>query len=148
MILSPVSGVVREISTTNKETKIGVYIRGPFDKVQDDHTIYSPIRGKINFKPFEGKFEEESFFSQTNKIGYIKFEIGKIRFNIYVGKGYVTDQIDVSIKDGNNVKQGQKLGEIVVHPLNSYAHIFLEWEKVNVKMGDVLIGGKTVLNNL
>lgn len=42
------------------------------------------------------------------------------------------------------VKAGQKIAEIVIHRLNSFAKIFLE-KSNKFKVGDILIGGKTVL---
>lgn len=139
-MISPVSGVVKEISNE----KIGVYIRGPFDEEQDDHTIYAPINGKLIFEYFDGIMKDKDFFSNLNKKGYIKFTIGSIKFNVYVGKGYVTNQIKMFVENNNYVKKKEKLGEIVIDKYNSYATIYPPYSIKTLKIGDIIIGGKTV----
>ena len=69
---------------------------------------------------------------------------GKIIFHVYVGSGYVTDEIKLNIKDGDIIKQGQSIGEIVLHPNNSYADIFLPLDVISYKVGDIVYGGKIV----
>jgi len=94
-ILSPVSGVIKSISSPQGRIVLGVYIRGPNDPVEDDHNIYDPISSKIGYRVHEGMIEGDSFFSSENKTGFMEFRMdkGKIKFEVYVGAGYVTNQI-------------------------------------------------------
>jgi len=139
--VSPVSGIIKSIDNFGSFQKIGIYIRGPFDEKEDDHTIYYPcFERKYETKLFEGKFDGKNFYSKLKKKGYLEFIFQKLRFRVWVGAGYVTDQIKIINKE--NV-----LGEIVLDPKNSFAELFISSPN-NLEIGQEIIGGKTRLDTI
>jgi len=146
-IISPVSGIIKEISNDH----IGVYIRGPYDKVQDDHGIYSPSNSKVEISHKHGNFTFPNFISLKNKNWFMSFKYNNnknknpISFNVYVGKGYVTDNIKLIVPVCKENCMGKKIGDIVIGENNSYAEIFYVGDKSWLKKGTVLIGGKSCL---
>ena len=144
----PVSGVIKDIVHTNKDyVSVHVYIRGPYDEQQDDHRIFAPVTGKIekifyrNMKPVLRGYKT---IVQTKKGRLYIFMYGCVTM-IEVGHGYVTDNIQISVKSGDSVKQGQTIGEIIVRPDNSYAEIYVPYINPDIKVGDIVVGGKTVI---
>ncbi|MHA1681427.1 MAG: dual specificity protein phosphatase family protein [Promethearchaeota archaeon] len=146
VIHSPVHGRVRVIANDSTYFQGGsrteVYIRGPFDPKQDDHRVFAPVNGIVRFKAFDGTLGKQGqFLSQKGKTGYMRFSFGKrVIVHVYVGAGYVTDEIRVDVLQEGKVKVGEVIGEIVVDPLNSYAIIFLpvKKERILVARGDLI----------
>ena len=134
-MISPISGIVDHI----EEQRFGVYIRGPFDEKQDDHSIYAPEDGNFTVEAFDGVLTTaEKFVAKQGKVGKLTFNFAHIKFDVLVGEGYVTDQIIV-YKMYSKPKKGGKIGYIVV---GSYAFIY---SKKAPKKGTVLIGGVSVI---
>jgi len=141
-IVSPVSGVIKEISNDH----IGVYIRGPYDKVQDDHGIYSPSNSEVEISHKHGNFTFPNFISLKNKKGFMSFKYNNnMKFKVYVGKGYVTDNIKLIDPVCMRDCMGKKIGDIVVGENNSYAEIFYVGDKSWLRKGFILTGGKSCL---
>lgn len=135
-IVSPTFGVVTSI----KNNKITIYIG-----IEDNHDIYAPISGKISKIKFsEGEFKRKIFQTYVNKIGRASITINDIKFWIEVGKPkYVTDRVLLEKELDDKVKQGERIGEIL---LGSLSEVHLpENTIIKVKEGDVLIGGETVV---
>lgn len=130
-MISPISGIVDHV----EESRFGVYIRGPFDEKQDDHSIYAPEDGSFEVETFDGNLtDSEKFIAKQGKVGKLTFQFPHIKFDILVREGYVTDQILVMKK--KKVKKGEKIGYIVV---GSYAFVYSK--NSQIKKGTVLIGG-------
>lgn len=136
-IISPVSGIIDKVESD----RIGIYIRGPFDKVQDDHNIYAPKNGEIKFKEYQGKIVNENFKSFENKRGKLTIYVNGLKTEIFVGKGYVTDNIKLTKR--KKVNQGDWIGEIIINKHNSYAYVYILGS--SLKIGSILYGGKSVL---
>jgi len=143
-LVSPISGVIREIYDT--ENKIGIYIRGPNDFIQDDHDIYAPENGKVSVESFFGNLSGISFISDQNKQGYLKFKMKNISFDVIVGAGYVTDNINLEfdLSKHDVIRIGQKIGEIVIKKHNSYCYLYLK-DTSQFKLNVILKGGESSL---
>lgn len=137
-IVSPISGVIDSLE--NK--KIGIYIRGPYDNVQDDHKIFAPATGKLLYIPKDGFIDNMNFKSSFKKRGTLSIVSGNIKFDVIVGEGFVTDNITIKKKDKANI--GEEIAKIIIKPDNSYAFINIipyPYLKKNME----IIGGKSCL---
>lgn len=148
-IVSPVSGVVRDVRVVPEQgTRIDVYIRGPHDETEDDHHIFAPVSGLLTFTPHEGVLTSHTrFVSLPGKTGFLRLRLPGVTTDVFVGSGYVTDTIVMTRETEEHVQRGDLLGEIVVHPRNSYAQITVQGD-ASVRVGDVLVGGNTSVGAL
>jgi hypothetical protein len=153
MLVSPVSGVIKSIDFIEKnKIKLGVYIRGPYDKIQDSHDLFSPFDSYIEQilgRDFTKK--GSSYSIHPEKRGSLDIVFRKTHTNfemllqVEVGSGYVTHEISLLKNQGDIAKQGEKIGEIIVRPNNSFAWITFPTTSLNLKLYDVIIGGVTKL---
>jgi len=155
LVVSPVSGVVEEsvhadFEDGSWEELLQVYIRGPNDEVQDDHRIFAPISGVLTYTTRRMREGDTFFEADPDKLGVMIAKIGPIEFKVFVGRGYVTDEIRMDVRSGDKVRKGQVIGEIIVRPGNSRAEIAVQYLKLEKSLsenpiGMVLEGGKTVI---
>jgi len=140
-IVSATYGQVSEI----KENSIVVYI-----DVKDIHKIYAPITSKIIGLDFvNGLFKRKVFKSIYMKTGRAIITLKgiiEIKFYLEVGKPkYITDRVLIENSIGDNILQGQIIGEIL---LGSLSEIFFPKNiplKILINEGDYIEGGKTIL---
>jgi len=155
LIVSPVSGVVEESAHADfedgsSEDWLKVYIRGPHDAEQDDHRLFAPTPGVLTYTTRQMHRGDTLFEADPAKLGVLIVEIGSVEFRVFVGRGYVTDEIRMDVQSGDEVQKGQVIGEIIVRPGNSRAEItvpnFIWDDFLSEKIiGLVLEGGKTVI---
>jgi hypothetical protein len=159
-VVSPVSGLVERLFETSDHLLVSIYIRGPFDKKQDDHRILSPMTGAIiEIGTEHGTFslDDQHFISDPGKKGHLTFKFAnEVLVAVEVGSGYVTNEIEWFVSPTRlpfGVRKGQVLGEILLRPDNSRAYVAVPKSantKIheNVHVGQELRGGTTVLFEL
>lgn len=155
-IISPADGVVtmieehvtppEELALANNDwTKISVFLN-----VFNVHVNRTPIAGKITqVKYKEGKFlsanvPEASEENERNS-AVVQTKDGKQVVFVQVA-GLVARRIISDLKEGQEVKAGERYGII---RFGSRADIYLpKSSKINVLVGQTMIGGETVLGEL
>jgi hypothetical protein len=155
ILVAPTYGTVQKITPNSIEIYIGV---------TDNHQIFAPLTGDIsNIEYQEGEFRHtydvgEYVVEKTKRgraiILVTDDENNKIPFWIEVGRGYVTNRIQIDKNIGERVKQckithvqqGERIGEI---KLGSLSQIHLPENSIaTVKKGDIIIGGQTQVAQL
>jgi phosphatidylserine decarboxylase len=143
-VVSPVYGVVSRISRNT----ITVYI-----SKDDKHTVYSPISGKItNIASYDGSWYRKVFTANVNKTSRVTVYLQndnikdrQVSFWLEVGKPkYITNRIRMDFEKGSKVSKGLAIGEIILGSLSRMRFGGLEHKNM-VDVGDVVIGGETVL---
>ena len=153
-VVSPVNGVISEIT----ENTITIYI-----SPEDDHTVKSPISGKIvEIKHQNGAWNRRVFSAYEKKLARVTVYIKKINSNqpplsfwLEVGEGdpslgepvYITNRLRITPKEGDDVSQGQSIGEII---LGSLSRVRLKGIKhtIRIKKHERVIGGDTPLADI
>jgi len=148
LILSPADGRILDIGRINEEHFIGgetVRVK-IFLSVFDVHVNRSPYGGSIPFQQhIPGRFiaaykEEAPFENERNLIGIVT-EYGKILVVQIAGK--VARRIVSWVDIGDQVEPGMPIGMI---RFGSCTELYLPVEvTINVKVGDRVRGGETVL---
>ena len=155
-IVSPVYGTLKNIIRTKMEGR-SYYRFGIYIAVSDIHEIYAPVSSTvIDITPVKGNFLRPGKFKAWQKEeGRIEFTFltnvnfysdAKILCWIYVGKGWITDEIDIDIEEGSQVRAGEKIGDITIH---SWAELYVPTNMCNFELlaapGTVLKGGSSKL---
>jgi phosphatidylserine decarboxylase len=145
-ILAPLDGKV--IGISDKKGIVTVYVAP-----EDSHKIYSPVSGKVvRFEEHYGEWIRPGYFMvpDQKKTGRLKvyFYDAKCREMIMllveVGHGkYITDTIRIDKMVGDKVQAGELIGEIIIGSL--YEMRMGEKSKILVKLGDKVVGQKTIL---
>jgi hypothetical protein len=155
-VVSPVSGVIERVIYTPRDIVIAIYIRGPYDVVSDDHSVFAPVTGVLSeLQGKEGHFaiDQMQFIADPNKKGHLIFKIwppraGVITVSVEVGSGYVSDEVDwLGPSTHMDVKQGALLAEIIIAKHNSRAYVVgnrAEY-RATVTQGEVVRGGSSVV---
>jgi phosphatidylserine decarboxylase len=129
-----------------KEERIQVSI---FMSPLNVHVNRNPVGGKINyFKYHPGEFlvAWHPKSSTENERTTIVFGEGKNALLVRQIAGAVARRICCYVKEGQEVKQGEDFGFI---KFGSRVDLFLPMDaKINVKMGEVSIGNKTIIATL
>jgi hypothetical protein len=141
VIVSPVNGEIVEISNNS----VLIHIRP-----EDNHFIYSPITRKITNITMENGFWTRKVFQTVEyKTGRLTIYQNDIYFSIEVGKlKYVTDRIRFNYNIGDEIQQGEVIGEILI---GSLAKIYLPPQYVlnkDIIVNKKLKGGITELAKL
>jgi phosphatidylserine decarboxylase len=155
--ISSVSGVVTDldIAPNNHQIRFGIYIRGPYDDVQDSHFLYAPMNSKIiNIKARDFKKEGNLYRIHPEKRGSLdvlfRNEKYDVLLQVEVGSGFVTNEIELHLKVGDKVNQSQEIGQIKIRPNNSFAWITITSKKSIIALVEtkkVVQGSKTLLVN-
>lgn len=161
MIKSPTYGTVEKVNPKS----VLIYIA-----VEDPHGVYAPISGKIkSLKSEDGIFlspppfwktdwTKQTGISDASNLSlftveppkterlWIEIESKTISVSFYVEVGrpqYITNNVSLYVKVGDNVQTGDHLGDILI---GSRAKIYTpkSW-KIVVKLGQKLEGGKTTV---
>ena len=134
MVVSPTDGVVESF----EQNGLNIYPvrdRDPFGSPQDRHDIYAPVSGKIDkIESFQGSWKRRVFEADVEKIAPVgdrspfglSFSIQGITTWIEplrgdpseLGPKYITDRVRLVPKEGDEVKQGEKCGEIIIGSLS------------------------------
>lgn len=127
-------------------TRVQIYLAP-----EDSHAICSPCEGVItSIRAKRGTFANDVFRSAPGERGRLIFTIRPVGLPIEtvtvyaeVGRGYITDTVDFHGKEGDHVKHGTPLGEIVI---GSRAQLKFDAQhfKVLVQPSQTLQCGKTV----
>ncbi|MBN1384304.1 MAG: phosphatidylserine decarboxylase family protein [Elusimicrobia bacterium] len=150
-ILSPADGTIFEISDVDEP----LFIKGRtkvikiFLSVLNVHLQRSPIAGDIKFiQTQEGlvlpaNHKDASEKNQQNLVGIIN---GKTQILIRQIAGIIAQKCDLWIQLNQKVEQGDKLG--IIHFGSQVDIYFPSNIKVNVEVGQKVVGGITVLGTL
>ena len=147
-VISPSDGKVVNVEKISEETyfKDIVYRVSIFLSIFNVHINYSPVSGKVEYVHYRnGKFSCAGFrkasdVNESNTIG-----IRNLNDRILVRQiaGMIARRIVCSVKEGNSVKAGQKIGMI---KFGSRVDLFLPKEYIiKVKVGDKVKGGLSVI---
>lgn len=142
-IVSPVNGIIESVTEQGNIISIRTYI-----PATSNHNIFSPKDGVIiDVKKFNGEWTRQIFKAFETKIARLTLVIDDIDFWIEVGKPfYITNRIKILKNKGDQVKQGENIGEIL---LGSLTEIHLDKNKFiiphSIKEKTIVKGGKSIL---
>ncbi len=141
LILSPSDGRVIEIIGGNKKSTSEIAI---FLSIFDVHVIRVPVNGKVKFiKYVEGKYHpgQTKKASRENAHLYVEYETRQGIVIVRYIAGVLARRILWDLKEGSDVKRGQKVGIIL---LGSRVEIhFPRGIEILVNEGDKVYGGLT-----
>lgn len=151
MILSPADGKVVLIQdVVDKE-----YINGPAQQISiflsplNVHVNRIPVSGKIDYiKYIKGKFVAafHDKASDLNERSHIGINTGSTRILMKQITGAVARRIVYEVKEGDDVTIGERFGMI---KFGSRTDLILPPDtKIQVKVGDIVVGGITVIGHL
>lgn len=147
VLYSPVWGLLDKLNVVEsnglKWINFGIYLRGPYDEYENQHAIFAPVNDVVSdilFTKMEKTIQTNRkylgtkgvYVAKQNKKGKLTmvFQESRIRIDVYVGEGYVTDVLELFIEKGERVVAGQHIGEILV---GSYCEIFVPYSGVSEK---------------
>ena len=151
LILSPAHGKVDVIDRiTEPEVMRGECQRvSVFLSVLDVHVQNAPVSGKVSFfKYTEGEFMNaiRTECAQCNENALLGFECTEpagIRLGLRLIAGVIARRIVPYIEPGDEVVKGERISLV---QFGSRADIYLPLNaKINVKLGDHVTGGETIL---
>ena len=138
-------GLIGKIKTEYK-LKEG-YVVSIFMPLYVAHENIAPIAGKItNIEYKKGKFLstftlEKALYNEKNEITICNKELGEIK--VIQIAGLIARRIRCYVKQGEEVKQGDKLGRILIG--SQVTLILPKKVKVTAKLGDKVKCGKTII---
>ncbi len=147
-IISPSDGKVVNVEKISEKTyfKDAVYRVSIFLNIFNVHINYSPVSGKVEYVHYsKGKFSCAGFrkASEVNENNTIGIRNLNDRILVRQIAGMVARRIVCSVKEGNSVEAGQKIGMI---KFGSRVDLFLPTEYIiKVKVGDKVKGGLSVI---
>jgi phosphatidylserine decarboxylase len=148
LVVCPADGKVVVVKETDEQE----YFHGPAKQISifmsplDVHVNRSPVNGVVKyFRYVKGEFlkayEEES--THRNERAIIGIETGGRKILVAQVAGYIARRIVCPVKVGDTLKTGQRFGMI---KFGSRVDIYLPLDaSVNVRIGDVVKSGETVL---
>lgn len=152
ILLSPADGKVIVL----KKVEYNKYLQGPGTQISiflsplDVHVNRVPITGTIEYAAyFEGQYlvawhEKASELNERSEFGIRHASGLKVFFNQITG--YIARRITFHLKEGDQVKAGYLFGMM---KFGSRMDIIVpESVKLNVKAGDRVVGGETILARL
>jgi len=150
-LISPADGVVSQIIETNGPKEMGLenkkYTRvSIFMNVFDCHVNRAPCSGKINqiyYKP--GKYINATLdkASEENERNYVKINSSSGDELILVQiAGLIARRIVCEVKEGEEIKQGNKLGII---RFGSRVDLYFENYQLLVRLNQKTVGGETLI---
>jgi len=141
-VVSPVFGQVEKVDAVNGI--IGIYI--PRDA---DHNVFAPITAVVTRIQVEnGALEKDVFLANENSVGRVRLWLltakeTEMAFSLEVGEGYITRRVLLEVEPSETIHQGQAVAYIL---LGSRSAVKMPTGAlINVKPGDVLVGGVTKL---
>lgn len=151
VILAPADGVVRYIKRlqiTDSEIINDGWVIGITITYLDVHVNRSPVDGRVVLvKHIPGKFlslkKEEAFFE--NKRTIIVIDSGRFKVGLLLIASRIVRKILVWIKEGAEVKAGERIGKIVFGSQTDILIPLLPDLQINVKEGEQVYAGLTIV---
>ena len=151
IILAPADGKIVEVTHVQENN----YLHSPtiqtsiFLSPLDVHVNRSPVTGSVGFyKYMPGDYlvawhPKSSELNEQSRIG-VQTKNGKVLFKQITG--YLARRIVCEVKEGDTLTSGEKIGMMkfgsrmdIIVPTSS---------KINVKIGDVVVGGETIIGRV
>ncbi len=154
VVLSPGHGTIDLIDTTVEPLFVGGECRrvSMFLSIFNVHIQNAPISGKIAVLKYTmGQFlnalkTESCVHNENVLIGFEPAEPGVPRLSIRLIAGVIARRIVPFVKEGDDVKRGDRISLI---QFGSRVDVYLPLTAtVNVKLGDHVVGGETILAQL
>jgi phosphatidylserine decarboxylase len=151
LVLSPAHGKVDVIDTTTESQFIGGKCQriSIFLSVFDVHVQNAPVTGKIAFYQYtEGEFinalkVESALHNENVLLGFEAAEPRGLKLAVRLLAGVIARRIVPYVKQGDEVQRGER---ICLIQFGSRADVYLPLEaKIQVKLGDHVVGGQTIL---
>jgi phosphatidylserine decarboxylase len=151
LVLSPAHGKVDVIDTTTESQFIGGKCQriSIFLSVFDVHVQNAPVTGKIAFYQYtEGEFinalkVESALHNENVLLGFEAAEPRGLKLAVRLLAGVIARRIVPYVKQGDEVQRGER---ICLIQFGSRADVYLPLEaNIQVKLGDHVVGGQTVL---
>ncbi|MBS1536692.1 MAG: phosphatidylserine decarboxylase family protein [Bacteroidetes bacterium] len=151
IILAPADGKIVEVTPVREENylhseaiQISIFL-SPLDV----HVNRSPVTGNVGFyKYIPGDYlvawhPKSSELNEQSRIG-VQTANGKVLFKQITG--YLARRIVCEVKEGDSLQSGEKIGMM---KFGSRMDIIVPTSSViNVKIGDVVVGGETILGKI
>ena len=151
-LVSPADGLITDISETTGPvelqlenttfTKVSIFMN-----VFNCHVNRTPLAGKveeISYKP--GKFLNASLdkASEENERNYYKIKCSKTNEEVIIVQiaGLIARRIVVEVKQGQDLKQGDRIGMI---RFGSRVDIFFKNKKALAKIGQNVVAGESLI---
>jgi phosphatidylserine decarboxylase len=151
-LVSPADGLITDISETTGPvelqlenttfTKVSIFMN-----VFNCHVNRTPLAGKveeISYKP--GKFLNASLdkASEENERNYYKIKCSKTNEEVIIVQiaGLIARRIVVEVKQGQDLKQGDRIGMI---RFGSRVDIFFKNKKTLAKIGQNVVAGESLI---
>ena len=151
-LVSPADGLITDISETTGPVELQLenttFTRvSIFMNVFNCHVNRTPLAGKveeISYKP--GKFLNASLdkASEENERNYYKIKCSKTNEEVIIVQiaGLIARRIVVEVKQGQDLKQGDRIGMI---RFGSRVDIFFENKKALAKIGQNVVAGESLI---
>ncbi len=154
VVVSPAHAKVDVIDTVNEPLFMGGECRriSMFLSVFDVHVQNAPIGGKVAlYKYTTGQFlnalrTESATHNENALMGFIANDPAGVKIGVRLVAGVLARRIVPFIEQGDEVSRGDRVSLI---QFGSRADVYLPMNAtINVKIGDKLVGGETVIATL
>lgn len=154
LVLSPGHGKVDVIDTTSEARFMGGECKrvSVFLSVVDVHVQNAPITGKVAYlKHTEGEFmnamkTECANCNENVLLGFESTELNGVKIGLRLIAGVIARRIVPWVELGDDVVKGERISLI---QFGSRCDIYMPLSAtINVKMGDRVVGGETVIATL
>ena len=151
LVVAPAHGKVDVIGTTTEPEFIGGECQrvSIFLSVFDVHTQNAPVGGKVAWLKYTmGQFlnalkAESAIHNENVLLGFEASEPRGQKVGVRLIAGVIARRIVPFVRQGDEVARGERIGLI---QFGSRADVYLPREaKIQVKLGDHVVGGETVL---
>ena len=151
LVVAPAHGKVDVIGTTTEPDFMGGECQriSIFLSVIDVHTQNAPVGGKVAwFKYTTGQFlnalkAESAIYNENVLLGFETSEPRGQKVGVRLIAGVIARRIVPFVQQGDEVTRGERIGLI---QFGSRADVYLPRDaKIQVKLGDRVVGGETVL---
>jgi phosphatidylserine decarboxylase len=151
LVVAPAHGKVDAIGTTTEPDFMGGECQriSIFLSVIDVHTQNAPVGGKVAwFKYTTGQFlnalkAESAIYNENVLLGFEASEPRGQKVGVRLIAGVIARRIVPFVQQGDEVTRGERIGLI---QFGSRADVYLPRDaKIQVKLGDRVVGGETVL---
>jgi len=143
-VLSPCDGTVLEVSEESGHKIVRVFL-----SVFNVHLQRSPVEGSVKSVVYTpGKFlpADNPSAHLLNENNIITIESPKGNFIVKQIAGILARRVVSWVKAGDRIEQGQKIGFI---KFGSQVDLFMPvGAKIDVKLGDKVYGGKTIIGRI
>ena len=151
IVVSPAHAKVDVIDTTTEPDFMGGQCQrvSMFLSVLDIHVQNAPVSGRVSFLKYtKGRFlnamkTESAIYNENVLLGFEPAEPGGRKIGVRLIAGAIARRIVPFVQPGEEVTRGERISLI---QFGSRADVYLPANaKIQVKVGDKLVGGETVL---